>query len=288
MPEKTKYNFELLQKYCNENNIILCNNYENEKIQSNYCISGICSNKDCLNIFNKKFYKLIHTNALCSFCILNRAKEIRKNTNLKNIGKENYFECEYIKNKIKETNIKKYGVEYAIQNENVKNKCKTTCLNKYGFSHHSYDKNIQNKITQTNLLKYGVEHLMKNPDYFDNMLNKSHKFKNYIFPSGNIIKYQGYENIALDELIINENIDESNIITGAKNVPKILYIDENNKSHVHFVDIFIPNQNRCIEVKSTWTFTKPNVLSKQKKAKELGYKYEIWVYDKKGNKTCYD
>jgi hypothetical protein len=26
---------------------------------------------------------------------------------------------------------------------------------------------------------------------------------------------------------------------------------------------------------------------KQKAAKELGYKYEIWVYDKKGNKTCY-
>jgi hypothetical protein len=27
---------------------------------------------------------------------------------------------------------------------------------------------------------------------------------------------------------------------------------------------------------------------KQKAAKALGYKYEIWVYDKKGNKTCYD
>ena len=27
---------------------------------------------------------------------------------------------------------------------------------------------------------------------------------------------------------------------------------------------------------------------KQKAAKELGYKYEIWVYDRKRNKTCYD
>jgi hypothetical protein len=129
---------------------------------------------------------------------------------------------------------------------------------------------------------------MKNPEYLENMLKKSHKFKNYILPSKKIIKYQGYENIALDELIINDKINESDIITGCINVPKILYVDENNKEHIHFVDIFIPSQNRCIEVKSTWTFTKSCVLLKQKAAKALGYKYEIWVYDKKGNKTCYE
>jgi hypothetical protein len=101
------------------------------------------------------------------------------------------------------------------------------------------------------------------------------------------VNYQGYENFALDELIINDEIDESDIITGCANVPKILYIDENNKTRAHFVDIYIPSQNRLIEVKSTWTFTKCGVLLKQKAAKELGYNYEIWVYDKKKNKTCY-
>jgi len=48
------------------------------------------------------------------------------------------------------------------------------------------------------------------------------------------------------------------------------------------------NKNRIIEVKSTWTFQKENVLMRQSFGKHLGYKYEIWVYDKKGNKTCYD
>jgi hypothetical protein len=57
---------------------------------------------------------------------------------------------------------------------------------------------------------------------------------------------------------------------------------------VHHGDIFIPKENRIIEVKSTWTFQKPDVLLKQLAAKEMGYKYEIWVYDKKGNKTCYE
>ncbi len=63
--------------------------------------------------------------------------------------------------------------------------------------------------------------------------------------------------------------------------------DEINKKHRHYVDIFIPSLNKCIEVKSTWTIKnkKANIFNKQKAAKELGYEYEIWVYDNKGNKV---
>jgi hypothetical protein len=106
-----------------------------------------------------------------------------------------------------------------------------------------------------------------------------------VFPSGNKISYQGFENYALNNLIINEKIYESDIITGCKNVPIIWYNDKDNKKHRHYVDIYIPLQNRCIEVKSTWTAEKKKdyIFLKQKAAKELGYNYEIWVYDGKGN-----
>ena len=147
---------------------------------------------------------------------------------------------------------------------------------------------IQEKIKQTNIKKYGVEHLMKKPEYLEQMLKKSYKFKDFIMPSGKIIQIQGYEHIALNELIINEKINESDIITGAINVPEIEYFDENNNKRSHFPDIFIPKQNKIIEVKSTWTFQKDNVLIRQSYGKKFGYQYEIWVYDKKGNKTCYD
>jgi hypothetical protein len=123
------------------------------------------------------------------------------------------------------------------------------------------------------------------------MLKNAFKFKNYTLPSGKIITYQGYENLALDELIINEKIDESDIITGIQNVPVIWYNDETGKKHRHYVDIFIPSQNKCIEVKSIWTYEKQIdiVLLKQKAAKELGYKYSIWVYNNKKEKVnCYD
>jgi hypothetical protein len=129
---------------------------------------------------------------------------------------------------------------------------------------------------------------MQNSEIMEKSIKTAYKMKDYILPSGNLIKIQGYEKFALDELIINDKFHESDIITGIKNVPEIWYIGEDNEKHRHYVDIFIPSQNKCIEVKSTWTFKKPNVLNKQTAAKELGYNYEIWVYDNKGNKTCYE
>ena len=110
-----------------------------------------------------------------------------------------------------------------------------------------------------------------------------YKKKPYILPSKKEISIQGYENFALDELLKTYNEDD--IITGNENVPELWY-ESNNKTHRHYVDIFIPNENLCIEVKSTWTLNskKDNIFIKQAAAKNLGYNYEIWVYDNKGNK----
>ena len=155
MKKHKKLNFERLQKYCSENNVVLLEDYSNQNIVCHFVIEGKCSNKDCSNNFKKNLYKLINTNAMCNPCIFIQAKVVRKETKLKTIGKENYFQCEIIKNKIKDTNIKKYGVEYASQSESVRNKVKETCLKNYGFEHQSYNKTIQEKITQTNILKYG-------------------------------------------------------------------------------------------------------------------------------------
>lgn len=53
----------------------------------------------------------------------------------------------------------------------------------------------------------------------------------------------------------------------------------------HYVDIFIPSQNRCIEVKSTWTAKKKkdNIYLKKEAGEKLGYKYDLWIFDQKGN-----
>jgi hypothetical protein len=115
---------------------------------------------------------------------------------------------------------------------------------------------------------------------------KCYKSKSFIFPSGKEIMCQGYEPFALRDLL-ESNINETDIITGCKNVPTIWYDDESGKKRRHYVDIFIPSQNKCIEIKSHWTLNRGNIniFKKKDTAKELGYNYEIWVYDNKGNKV---
>ncbi len=126
---------------------------------------------------------------------------------------------------------------------------------------------------------------MQCPEIMEKNVKSSYYKREYEFPSGNIIKIQGYENFALNELI--NTFNENEIVTGCKNVPEIWYQDIDEKKHRHYVDIFIPCQNKCIEIKSTWTLKtqKDTVFLKQIAAKSLGYLYEIWVYDGKGNKV---
>jgi hypothetical protein len=117
-------------------------------------------------------------------------------------------------------------------------------------------------------------------------IKNAYKLKNYIFPSGNTIQVQGYEPFGLDELITTEKINETDIVTNRTDVPTIWYEDTNGKKHRYFVDIFIPSQKRCIEVKSTWTMKKKrdNVFEKQQAMKDAGYECDIWVYNQKGEK----
>ena len=247
----------------------------------------------------------------CEYGLQNEAvKEKRRLSNLENYGFENPLQREEIKEKVRATNLEKYGVEYSSQCEEVKDKCKKNNLEKYGVEHftqtdtmkektratnlerYGVEYNLQREeirlqIRATNLEKYGVEHSIQNPEVMEKQIKSSYYLKEYTLPSGSIIKIQGYEHYALDELFHQENIDENDIVTGCKNVPTIWYTDVNEKRRRHFVDIFIPCQNKCIEVKSTWTFTtqKETIFLKQQAAKGLGYLYEIWVYDGKGNKV---
>ena len=337
MAKRKKYDFELLQKYCSENNVVLLEDYKDYKLTQKTRIIGICSSKDCGEKFDKSFKGLFERNVYCKDCSnINKMNKI-KQYNLLNYGYEFPFNSNNILNKSKNTCIERYGVSNPLKNNNILGKTKATLLEKYGVTIPIHNKNIKDKTKQTFLKKYGVENFLKteeikniriskcneiyNVDYYlqsdiiqnkmklnnikkygveyttqnENIMEKTsknaYKLKEYIFPSGLSIKTQGYENFALDELIITEKIDESDIITGCKNVPVIWYNDETGKKHRHYVDIFIPSQNKCIEVKSTWTAEKKKdcIFLKQNAAKELGYKYEIWVYNSKKEKiNCYN
>ena len=257
---KIKYDLNYLNKICNEKAIKLTKDYSNEKLNSLTQIEFNCI-KCHLNT-SKRFQFITLYDALCHNC--------------------SYFDKG---NKARKTTLAKYGVLNISQLEQIKNKKKETTLKNYGVLHNSQSDIIKNKKIQTCMNNFGVEHPRQNEEFMEKASKTAYKIKTYTFPSGKQIKCQGYEPFALDELVKLQ--EEDNIITGCKNVPTIWYNDNSGKKHRHYVDIFIPSQNKCIEVKSTWTLklSKNFALYKQNAAKELGYNYEIWVYDNKGNRV---
>jgi hypothetical protein len=85
-------------------------------------------------------------------------------------------------------------------------------------------------------------------------------------------------------LIKINNISEDDIKIGFKNVPTVWYNFENKKRR-YYTDIFIVSENKCIEVKSDFTFIKDyeKNIAKQNGTKALGYDCEIWIFDSKKN-----
>ena len=233
-------------------------------------------------------------------------KEKIKKTNLKKYGVEISFQAEEIKEKIKKTNLERYGVEYNLQREEVKEKtkkdnlirygvenvsqvdefkekAKLTNLQRYGVENVSQADEIKEKMKQTNLERYGVEYPQQNAIISEKASKYAYKLKSYIFPSRKEIKVQGYENIALD-FLINRGYNEDDIITSRTKVPEIWWVDSNGKKHRYYVDIFIKSENKFIEVKSTWTFSRDDKKEKIEKTKEAvkekGYLYELWLINK--------
>lgn len=325
-----KYDINILTDFCNENNILLTEDYSSQFINRDSEIQGICLNNECQNIFNKRFRELLKINGYCKDCSKENGKNKNLKTNLERYGVDNPMKNEDFKEKLKQTMIKKYGVEHNSQSEEIKlkkintyikhfgvtshlkcplirqqiiqtnllkfgvknpqqnteikEKTITTNLKKYGVKYYSQTEEFKNKVIKTNLERYGVPHHSQNAEVAETMFKSSYNKKQYELPSGKTIEYQGYENFAFDYLLFSEKICENDIIINRTDVPEIWYNDKNGKRRRHYVDIYIKLQNKCVEVKSMWTNQqKNNVLEKQQAAKDLGYNYEVWIFDKKGD-----
>jgi hypothetical protein len=213
-------------------------------------------------------------------------KQRTKETCMERFGVEYALQSPAIRQQIVETNLVRYGVENAQQNKVVKAKTMETVLEKYGVNCVLNYEEFKEKSRQTNLRKYGVEHHLQNAEYAEKHMKATFKIKKYTLPSGKVINYQGYENFGLDELLFNEKIDEDDITTNRTEVPEIWYFDKNGKRCRHFVDLFIKSQNRCVEIKSTWTNQEKNsVYEKQAAAIEQGYLYDVWIYTRDGKRV---
>jgi hypothetical protein len=209
-------------------------------------------------------------------------KEKMENTNLSRYGVKYTLSSKEVREKGKQTIIKKFGVDNVSQSNIIKEMKKETSQLNYGTDYPSQSNIIKEMKKETSRLNYGTDYPMQNSEYYKYMSKKVFNRKSYLFPSGRKDIVQGYEPYALDILI--KKYKEEDIITGSSNVPEIWYDFENEKKR-YYTDIYIPSENLCIEVKSTYTYESSyeQNQAKMKGTMDAGYNFVFWIFDEKGN-----
>jgi hypothetical protein len=227
--------------------------------------------------------KYINT-CLKKYNCINSAQSDDVKNKIKNTFNEKYnghpMYNEEIKNKVKEIFNEKYN-GHPMYNDEVKNKVKETCKSIYN-GHPMNNDEVKNKLMEFFNKKYGC-HPSQTPEVMEKIVKTSKSYKKFTMPSGAIRNIQGYEPFALNILLKEYN--EEQIKSERKDMPIIKYTF-NDISKRYFPDIYIPDKNLIIEVKSQYIYNKQLELNKVKEkfTKDAGYDYEVWIFDRKGNK----
>lgn len=238
-------------------------------------------------------------------------KETIKKTNIEKYGHENAFhspngreswsEFQSDKNRVKkaadkgqQTLKENYGVDTVEEAQQIRAAIALKAhINKYGCVFNNREQAIKNRdekkmveaLEKTCMEKYGVQNAMQTPETFKKCMKAVYKRKEYIYPSGRVDEVQGFEPLAIDDLLIKYNEDE--LVTDIKLMPQIWYMDKDNKTHRYYPDIYIPKTNQIIEVKSDYTMKadyEKNKL-KEKACFKAGFDFQFMVYDGKGNRV---
>jgi len=281
------YSLKLLEELLREYGATLNDEINELELGRESPIPFVCK---CGVSASKKFRNIKNFGAFCDSCQDIHAKEKAVETNMNIRGVPHTFNDPTVMAKIKLTNIEIHGFEYATQSEKVKQKTRDTCQRNWGVDAPMQSLIVQETARINNQQKYMVNHPMQVAEIAERCSKSAYSFYDYEFPSGRKDRIQGYENFALDELLLTD-IHEDDIITKRTEVPEVWWFDDEGKEHRYYVDIYVKSLNLCIESKSTWTAEKKkdSIFLKQNALKEAGYMCKIWVYDGKGKKVeCHD
>jgi hypothetical protein len=152
------------------------------------------------------------------------------------------------------------------------------------------DKNLQSirqaKTTRakTCVEKFGVDHVFKVPSVQEkaqkNASASMHSYRQYVSKLGNVYRVRGYEDRAIE--VLEEQYEPHQFIADDFATPRLPYIAD-GKDRNYYPDIFIPAENKIIEVKSWyWLRKQPTKnLAILEEALRRGFKFEFWVFSGK-------
>jgi hypothetical protein len=127
--------------------------------------------------------------------------------------------------------------------------------------------------------EYGVESPMQCPELFRKAQSTSFHRRPYVSHDGHTFMVLGYEGIAIDDILKQEGI--KTFYAGEDDcIPTFQYIGGDNKFHYYYPDIFIPTENRVIEIKSVYTYNRdPEKTLNKAICVSEDYLFELRLYD---------
>ena len=203
----------------------------------------------------------------------------------------NFLESQKEKSKL--TKLERYGISSYNNSEQSASKNKNKSVE---------EKNIINeKRRKTNLELHGVANCFFKPGVKEKSATSNSKGKEFVLPSGKIVRLRGYEDLVISILLKSYNEDQLVIddMLQQYQIPIFSYVNVNQHTAHYYPDIYIPSENKIIEVKSRWWWDGngnpkhssrlENNLRKRKAVIAKGYNYELWLYqDKKNYKILND
>lgn len=178
--------------------------------------------------------------------------------------------------------------------------CSNICVVRYNANNPAYKQKLRNafvirskdpeyleKLSAAHTAKWAdpefrkkMTSIMQSDEWNDKVEKNSKRFKDYILPSGKIVRIQGYEGLALDKLL--KDFDETDLLIQRKEIEneigKIIY-KYNDIEHQYIPDIYIKSLHKIIEVKSSWTYKSQLELNKLKEQSciDAGLNFEFMI-----------
>ena len=241
-------------------------------VKNTFC-SSVCSN---VNV--DEIEKMKHTWNTKSDDDINKIQSKRIKTNLQKYGVDIASKLSEVIEKNKQSHIKNWG-DYAMRNKDIVQKRNDTFIERYGGVGMASEE-LYSKMKNTNIEKYGVEYYSSTNDWYDRCVKTAlekygkewvskvdsinakqqsggYSYYDFEFPSGKVVRVQGYEPKVLAKLVIDYSEDD--IIVGIQNIIDeigFFHYEYESETHRYYPDIYIKSENRVIEVKSTYTFNK--------------------------------
>lgn len=201
----------------------------------------------------------------------------RKKHNIERYGVDHPYKTKELQDRVAATNLERYGVKNPFASKTVQKKIRATLKANYGVENPSQNSDIQAKKVATFMKHYGFPHHFQNPMMF-RILQKGRLSKKTVELQGKTFVFQGAEGKVLKELL-KSGVAVCSIETDPTKMPAIWYTRSNGKKARYYPDIFIPEQNWLIEVKSMWTFMvqKEDNLRKREACLKAGFKFNFVI-----------